>query len=81
MDTRRGPFSFGVTFVAFVALNVAFDPGTGVVFTNGANVVAGDTVTFPGSFFGWATHPVARTQPTAMSRASSVIIFIGGSPF
>jgi hypothetical protein len=52
-----------------------------VVFTNGINVAVGVTVTFVGSFLGWATHPVARTHPTAMKRASSVIIFIDGSPF
>jgi hypothetical protein len=81
MDIRNGPDNPEVLLkpVAFVAL-VTF-PITGVAFTNGTKVVVGDTVLFPGSFFGWATHPVARIQPTAMNRASSVIIFIGGSPF
>jgi hypothetical protein len=65
-----------------VAFNVAFEPGTVVVFTNGVNVFVGAAVAFPGSFFGWATtHPVARIQPTAMIRVRSVSIFIGGSPF
>ena len=77
METLSGPFNFGVLFVTLVAFNVAFEPGTVVVFTNGVNVLVGDTVAFPGSFFGWATHPVARIQPTAMSRVRSVIIFIG----
>jgi hypothetical protein len=81
METLSGPFNFGVLLVTLVAFNVAFKPGTVVVFTNGVNVFVGDTVAFPGSFFGWATHPVARIQPTAMSRVRSVIIFIGGSPF
>jgi hypothetical protein len=79
MDIRNGPDNPEVLFkpVAFVTLVT----GAVVAFTNGVNVVVGDAVAFPGSFFGWATHPVARIQPTAMSRASSVIIFMGSSPF
>jgi hypothetical protein len=82
MDTRRGPLNPEVVFtlVVFVAL-VILVPGTVVVLTNGVKVLVGDTVVLVGSFFGWATHPVARMQPTAMSRARSVIVFIGVSPF
>jgi hypothetical protein len=81
METLSGPFNFEVSLVTLVAFNVAFEPGTVLVFTNGVNVFVGVTVAFTG-FFGWATtHPVARIQPTAMNRVRSVSVFIGGSPF
>jgi hypothetical protein len=81
MDTRSGPDKRDTfVLVVFVEL-VTFIAGTVVVFTNGVNVFVGDTVVFTGSFFGWATHPVARIQPTAMRRVRSVIVFMGGSPF
>jgi hypothetical protein len=82
MDTRNGPVSFEVTFalVAFVVL-VRLVPGPVVVFTNGVKVIVGDTVAFTGSFFGWATHPVARMQPIAMSRVSRCRVFMECPPF
>jgi hypothetical protein len=69
-----------VALVALVPFNVTFEPGTAVVFTNGVNVFVGATVAFPGSFFGWATHPVARIQPTVTRMVKSTIIFMVDSP-
>src|SRR5665647_1796277 len=82
MDTRNGPVNFDVAFipVEFVVL-VRLAIGAVVAFIKGIKVTVGDAVTFTGSFFGWATHPVARMQPIAMSRVRSVIVFMDNSPF
>ena len=83
MDMRSGPFIFGVAvaFVAFVAFIVPFNPGTGVELTNGMNEGVEDTVEFPGSFFGWATHPDASIHPIVIRMVSRTIFFTAGSPF
>jgi hypothetical protein len=82
IDTRSGPDNFEVVFTpeVFVVL-VRLVPGAVVVLTNGVKVIVGDTVVFTGSFFGWATHPVARIQPIAMSRVNRCSGFMENSLF
>jgi hypothetical protein len=81
MDTRSGPFRVELLLVTLVALNVAFEPLIVDVLLNGAKVLVGVTDAFTGSFFVWATHPVARIHPIVMRRVRSTIIFIGVPPF